>query len=38
MPRLTEEAADALSEFVIKYPPKVEPSKARHVTRMVALE
>ena len=38
MPRLTEEEADALSEFVTKYPPKVDPSKARHVTRMVALD
>jgi len=38
MPRLTEEEADALSEYVLKNPPKVDPLKARHITRMVALD
>ena len=35
---MTEEEAEALDEFVTKYPPKVDPSKARHVSRMVALD
>jgi len=38
MPKMTEEEADALSELVLKNPPRVDPSKARHVTRMVALD
>jgi hypothetical protein len=38
MPRMTDEEADALDELVTKNPPKVDPSKARHVVRMVALD
>jgi len=38
MPKMTEEEADALDEFVTKNPPRVDPSKARHVTRMVAID
>ncbi|GHU87385.1 hypothetical protein FACS189476_02750 [Spirochaetia bacterium] len=38
MPRMTEEEADALDELVTKNPPRVDPSKARHVSRMVALD
>ena len=38
MPRMTEEEADALDEFVTKNPPEVDPSKARHVTRMVEID
>jgi len=38
MPRMTEEEAWALEEEVTKNPPRVDPSKARHVTRMVALD
>ena len=38
MPKMTEEEAEALDEFVTKYPPKVDPSKARHISRMVALD
>jgi len=38
MPRMTEEEADALDEFVTKNPPRVDPSKARHAVRMVALD
>ena len=38
MPKMTEEEADALDEFVTQNPPKVDPSKARHVSRMVALD
>jgi len=29
MPEMTEEEAAALDELVTKYPPKVDPSKAR---------
>jgi hypothetical protein len=35
---MTEEEADALDELVTKNPPRVDPSKARHVSRMVALD
>jgi hypothetical protein len=38
MPRMTEEEAWALAEQVEKNPPRVDPSKARHVSRMVALD
>ena len=38
MPRMTEEEAWALEEEVTKNPPRVDPSKARHITRMVALD
>ena len=38
MPRMTEEEAWALDEEVTKNPPRVDPSKARHVSRMVALD
>ena len=38
VPRMTEEEADALDAFVTNNPPKVDPSKARHVIRMVALD
>ena len=38
MPKMTEEEADALDELVTKNPPRVDPSKARHVSRMVALD
>ena len=38
MPRMTEEEAVTLEEEVTKNPPLVDPSKARHVTRMVALD
>jgi hypothetical protein len=35
---MTEEEAWALDEEVTKNPPHVDPSKARHVSRMVALD
>ena len=35
---MTEEEAWALDELVTKNPPRVDPSKARHVARMVALD
>ena len=35
---MTEEEAWALDEFVTQNPPRVDPSKARHVARMVALD
>jgi len=38
MPRMTEEEAWALDEEVTRNPPRVDPSKARHVSRMVALD
>jgi hypothetical protein len=38
MPEMTDEEYDALEEFVTKYPPRVDPSKARHAVRMVALD
>ncbi|MCL2833905.1 MAG: hypothetical protein FWD78_12105 [Treponema sp.] len=38
MPRMTEEEAWALEEEVTRNPPRVDPSKARHITRMVALD
>jgi len=34
MPRMTEEEAWALDDEVTKNPPRVDPSKARHVSRM----
>jgi len=33
LPRITEEEASALNDYVTKYPPKVDPSKARHTIR-----
>ena len=38
MPRMTEAEADALDELVTRNPPRVDPAKARHVSRMVALD
>ena len=38
MPRMTEEEAWALDEEVTRNPPPVDPSKARHMSRMVALD
>ena len=38
MPRMTEDEAWALDEAVTQNPPRVDPSKARHVARMVALD
>jgi len=38
MPDITEEEAFALDEFVTKNPPNVDPSKARHVNRIVILD
>ena len=38
MPKMTEEEADALDELVTKNSPRVDPSKARHVVRMVAVD
>jgi len=38
MPDITEEEAYALDEFVTQTPPLVDPSKARHVNRMVILD
>jgi len=38
MPRMTEEEAWALDEEVTKNPPRVDPSKARHVSSMVTLD
>ena len=38
MPRMTEEEAWALDEEVTINPPRVDPSKARHVSRMVTLD
>ena len=38
MPRMTEEEAWALDEMVTKNPPFVDPLKARHAVRMVALD
>jgi len=38
MPRMTEEEAEALDDFVTNNPPRVDPSKARHAIRMVALD
>ena len=35
---MTEEEAWALDELVTKKPPRVDPSKARHMARMVALD
>jgi len=38
MKDMTEEEAWALDEEVTRNPPRVDPSKARHVSRMVALD
>jgi len=38
MPRMTEEEAEALDDFVTNNPPKVDPSKARHAIRMIAVD
>ena len=38
MPRMTEEEAWALDEMVTQNPPRVDPSKARHAARVVALD
>ena len=38
MPKMTEEEAWALAEEVERNPPRVDPSKARHITRMVAID
>ena len=38
MPRMTEEEANVLDDFVTNNPPKVDPSKARHIIRMVELD
>ena len=38
MPRMTEEEANALDDFVTNNPPKIDPSKARHIIRMVELD
>jgi len=35
---MTEEEAWALDEEVTKNPPSVDPAKARHVSRMVAID
>ena len=35
---MTEEEADVLDELVTKNPPRVDPTKARHAVRMVALD
>ena len=38
MSKMSEEEAEALDEFVTSNPPRVDPSKARHIVRMVALD
>jgi len=38
MPRMTEEEAEALDDIVTNNPSKVDPSKARHAIRMVAVD
>ena len=38
MPRMTEEEAWALEDEVTRNPPKVDPSKARHPVRMIAVD
>ena len=38
MPDITEKEANALDDFVTKYPPKVDPEKARYRDRMVVLD
>ena len=38
MSDITEEEAYDLDALVTKYPPKVDPKKARHVIRMVTLD
>jgi len=35
---MTEEETNAFDDFVTNNPPRVDPSKARHITRMVALD
>jgi len=38
MSRMTEDEAWALEDEVTKNPPVVDPSKARHISRMVAID
>jgi hypothetical protein len=38
MSRMTEEEAWALEDEVTRNPPKVDPSKARHPVRMIAVD
>ena len=38
MPRMTEEEANVLDDFVTNNPPKVDPSKARPIIRMLELD
>jgi tRNA (guanine-N7-)-methyltransferase len=38
MATMTEQEADTLDERVTKNPPKVDPSKARHALRMLAID
>ena len=38
MPRMTEEEAWALEDEMTRNPPKVDPSKARHPVRMIAVD
>jgi hypothetical protein len=38
MARMTDKEADYWDELVTKNPPEVDPSKARHVSRMVELD
>ena len=38
MPRMTEKEAWALEDEVTRNPPKVDPSKARHPVRMIAVD
>jgi hypothetical protein len=38
MPEMTEKEADALDDLVTRNPPKVDPSKARRLFRVVELD
>jgi hypothetical protein len=38
MPRMTEAEAWALEDEVTRNPPKVDPAKARHPVRMIAVD
>jgi len=38
MPDISEEEGYTLDEFVTRNPPKVDPSKARHIDRVVILD
>ncbi len=38
MPRMTEEEAWALEDEVTRNPPAVDPAKARHPIRMIAVD